>query len=137
MPSTPPTGDASIFPSTAPPSLTKQGNISEVVFSIDDVTEQRRAEEKISETIEKLRRSIDDTIRAMAMIVETRDPYTAGHQERVANLAVAIAEDLNLPQEQINGIRMAGMIHDIGKMKVPAEILSKPTQAEPARIRAD
>ena len=71
------------------------------------------------------------------MIVETRDPYTAGHQERVAKLAVAIAQDLNLPQEQINGIRMAGMIHDIGKMKVPAEILSKPTKLSQHRIRTD
>ena len=85
-------------------------------------------EEKISETVEQLRKGIDDTIRAMAMIVEERDPYTAGHQERVANLSVAIAQDLNLSEEQINGIRMAGMIHDIGKMNVPAEILSKPTQ---------
>jgi PAS domain S-box-containing protein/putative nucleotidyltransferase with HDIG domain len=108
------------------PIFDEQGIISEVVFTIDDVTEQRRAEEKITETVEKLRRSIDDTIRAMAMIVEARDPYTAGHQERVAKLAVAIAEDMNLPHEKINGIRMAGMIHDIGKVKVPAEILSKP-----------
>ena len=75
-----------------------------------------------------MKRGIDDTIRAMAMIVEQRDPYTAGHQERVANLSVAIAQDLNLSEEQISGIRMAGMIHDIGKMKVPAEILSKPTK---------
>jgi putative nucleotidyltransferase with HDIG domain len=98
------------------------------VFTIDDITEQRRAEEEISKTVEKLKRGIDDTIRAMAMIVEERDPYTAGHQEKVANLSVAIAQDLNLSEEQINGIRMAGMIHDIGKMKIPAEILSKPTK---------
>ncbi len=110
------------------PIVDEKGNISEVVFTIDDVTEQRRSEEKISQTVEKLWRSINDTIRAMALIVETRDPYTAGHQEKVANLAVAIAQDLNLPQEQINGIRMAGMIHDIGKMNIPAEILSKPTK---------
>ncbi|MFH1754735.1 MAG: PAS domain S-box protein, partial [Candidatus Latescibacterota bacterium] len=92
----------------------ERGNISEVVFTIDDVTEQRRAEEKISETIEQLRKSIDDTIRAMAMVVEQRDPYTAGHQERVANLSTAIAQDMNLSEDQISGIRMAGMIHDIG-----------------------
>jgi len=79
-------------------------------------------------TVEKLRKGIDDTIRAMAMIVEERDPYTAGHQERVANLSVAIAQELNLSEEQISGIRMAGMIHDVGKIKVPAEILSKPTK---------
>jgi putative nucleotidyltransferase with HDIG domain len=70
----------------------------------------------------------------MAMIVEERDPYTAGHQERVANLSVAIAQDLNLPEEQISGIRMAGMIHDVGKIRVPAEILSKPTQLSPIEL---
>ena len=68
------------------------------------------------------------------MIVETKDPYTAGHQERVANLAVAIAEDLSLPPEKINGIRMAGMIHDIGKVKVPTEILSKPGKLSPTEF---
>jgi len=104
-----------------------KGNITEVVLSVDDITQQHRSEEKIIETIEQLRRSVDDTIRAMAMIVEARDPYTAGHQERVAILAVVIARDMNLPEEQINGIRMAGMIHDIGKMTIPADILSKPS----------
>lgn len=110
------------------PIFDESGHISEVVFTIDDVTAQRRAEEEISRTVGKLKRSIDDTIRAMAMIVEERDPYTAGHQERVANLSVTIARELSLSEEQINGIRMAGMIHDTGKMKVPAEILSKPTR---------
>jgi PAS domain S-box-containing protein len=108
------------------PIVDEKGIISEVVFSIDDITEQRRAEEKIGETVEQLRKSIDDTIRAMAMIVEQKDPYTAGHQERVAKLAAAIAQELNLSEEQINGARMSGMIHDIGKIKIPAEILSKP-----------
>jgi PAS domain S-box-containing protein/putative nucleotidyltransferase with HDIG domain len=113
----------------------EKGNVNEVVFTIDDITEQRRAEEEISKTVGKLKRGIDDTIRAMAMIAEERDPYTAGHQERVANLSVAIAQDLNLSEEQISGIRMAGMIHDIGKMKVPAEILSKPTKLSDLEFR--
>jgi len=111
------------------------GNITEVVFSIDDVTQQRRAEEKISETIKQLRKSIDDTIRAMAMIVEERDPYTAGHQSRVAGLAVAIAQEMNLSEDQISGIWMASSIHDVGKMNIPAEILSKP--ASLTRIEFD
>ncbi|MFA4911199.1 MAG: PAS domain S-box protein, partial [Desulfobacteria bacterium] len=106
----------------------EKGNIGEVVFAIDDVTEQRSAEEEINKTVGKLKRGIDDTIRAMAMIVEERDPYTAGHQSRVADLSVAIAQDMNLSDEQISGIRMAGMIHDIGKVKIPAEILSKPSK---------
>ncbi len=66
------------------------------------------------------------TIQAMAMTVEKRDPYTAGHQRRVANLARAIAKEMGLSKEQIAGIRMAGIIHDLGKISVPAEILSKP-----------
>jgi HD-GYP domain-containing protein (c-di-GMP phosphodiesterase class II) len=64
----------------------------------------------------------------MASAVETRDPYTAGHQTRSAGLARAIAAEMGLPQEKIDGIRMAGSIHDIGKLSIPAEILSKPTK---------
>ena len=79
-------------------------------------------------SVEKLQKGIDDTVRAMGMIVEQKDPYTAGHQERVALLATAIAQEMNLSGEQINGIRIAGMIHDVGKMNIPAEILSKPTK---------
>jgi putative nucleotidyltransferase with HDIG domain len=64
----------------------------------------------------------------MVSAVEMRDPYTAGHQLRVANLACAIATEMGLPQDKIDGIRMAGSIHDIGKLSIPAEILSKPTK---------
>jgi len=60
--------------------------------------------------------------------VETRDPYTAGHQIRSANLARTIATEMGLPQDKIDGIRVAGSIHDIGKLSIPAEILSKPTK---------
>jgi PAS domain S-box-containing protein/putative nucleotidyltransferase with HDIG domain len=116
------------------PIFDEQGNISEVVISVDDVTKQRRAEEIISDTVVKLRRSINDTIRAIAMITEARDPYTAGHQERVSKLAVTIAKAMKLPEEQLEGVKMAGMIHDIGKIKIPAEILSKPVKLSPNEI---
>jgi putative nucleotidyltransferase with HDIG domain len=79
------------------------------------------------ENIERLRKSLGATINAMAVTVETRDPYTAGHQRRVADLARAIAVELNLKNEQIDGVRMASMIHDIGKISIPSEILTKPT----------
>lgn len=75
---------------------------------------------------EKLRNSLEDTVRAIATIVEMRDPYTAGHQVRVADLAAAIAKQMVLPEEQIHAIHLAGVVHDLGKIKVPAEILSKP-----------
>ena len=64
----------------------------------------------------------------MVSAVEARDPYTSGHQIRSANLARAIGVEMGLPQEKIDGIRMAGSIHDIGKLSIPAEILSKPTR---------
>jgi putative nucleotidyltransferase with HDIG domain len=67
--------------------------------------------------------------------VETRDPYTAGHQEKVSKLAVTIANELHLSEEQIAGIQMAGSIHDIGKMSVPAEILSKPGRLSDIELR--
>jgi PAS domain S-box-containing protein/putative nucleotidyltransferase with HDIG domain len=84
-----------------------------------DVTEQQ-------ETERKLRESLEGTIRAMAKVVEMRDPYTAGHQQRVARLAEAIAVEMGLAQDSRECIRLAGTIHDIGKIRVPAEILSKP-----------
>jgi len=108
------------------PIFDEQGHISEVVLTIDDITEYRQAEEKIEKNVKQLEKSMEDTIKAMALIVETRDPYTAGHQGKVARLAVAIAEKLKLSELLIKGILMAGAIHDIGKMYIPAEFLSKP-----------
>ena len=80
------------------------------------------------EGIERIRKALGATVQAMAVTVETRDPYTAGHQRRVADLARSIATEMNLPADQIDGIRMAAIIHDLGKISVPAEILSKPTK---------
>jgi PAS domain S-box-containing protein len=78
------------------------------------------------ELLRNLKKTVNGTIHTIAATVEARDPYTAGHQTRVADLAVAIAAEMHLSKEQVEGIRMAGIIHDLGKIKVPAEILSKP-----------
>jgi PAS domain S-box-containing protein len=93
-----------------------------------DIKEKKDMEIERQENIERLRKSLGATINAMAVTVETRDPYTAGHQRRVADLACAIAGEMNMKSEQIEGIRMASMIHDIGKISIPSEILSKPTK---------
>jgi putative nucleotidyltransferase with HDIG domain len=93
-----------------------------------DITERKMAEEKLKETLESLRTSIKTTIQVLSTASEARDPYTAGHQKRVADLARVIATEIGLAQEKIEGIRMAGIIHDIGKLSIPAEILSKPTK---------
>ncbi|WP_345971528.1 HD domain-containing phosphohydrolase [Sulfurimonas sp. HSL1-6] len=73
-----------------------------------------------------LRESLEQSIQAIAATVESRDPYTAGHQNRVAELATAIAREMGLDDERIRGIGFAGIIHDLGKIHIPAEILSKP-----------
>jgi len=96
------------------------------VWNFRDITESRRSEEELQETLKTLRRALGGTIQAMALTVEKKDPYTAGHQQRVSDLARAIATEMRLPKQIIDGIRLAGSIHDIGKTCVPADILSKP-----------
>jgi PAS domain S-box-containing protein/putative nucleotidyltransferase with HDIG domain len=93
-----------------------------------DITERKRVEEDLRRTLDSLRKAVGTTIQVMVSAIEVRDPYTAGHQIRVTNLARAIAIKMELPRERIEAIRMAGPIHDIGKLSVPAEILSKPTK---------
>jgi HD-GYP domain-containing protein (c-di-GMP phosphodiesterase class II) len=75
---------------------------------------------------EILRKSLEESIQAISDTVEMRDPYTAGHQRRVAKLAVAMANDLGLPKDEIHGIQLAAGIHDLGKIRVPAELLTRP-----------
>jgi putative nucleotidyltransferase with HDIG domain len=84
--------------------------------------------EHLQSTLGKLQRTLDGVIHAMALTIEKRDPYTAGHQERVAHLAGSMARTMDLGAEQVKGLGMAAHIHDIGKIRVPSEILSKPGQ---------
>lgn len=93
-----------------------------------DITHRKHAEEQLRHSYETLQAALEGTITALATAVEKRDPYTAGHQRRVAGLAVAIAREMGLQEEQVSGIHMAGLIHDIGKIYVPADILSKPSK---------
>ncbi len=93
-----------------------------------DITERKRAEEELRQSYVQLQRTLEGTVNALVSTIEIRDPYTAGHQRQVTQLACAIAEEMGFPEEQIEGLRMAGLIHDIGKISIPAEILSKPVQ---------
>ena len=79
----------------------------------------------------KLQHTISGIIQTIALIVETRDPYTAGHQKRVSALAATIGEEMQLPPEKVEGVRIASLIHDLGKIHIPAEILSKPGKLTP------
>jgi putative nucleotidyltransferase with HDIG domain len=90
--------------------------------------EREQAEEQLQRSLKELRRAFEGTVNVLVSAIEMRDPYTTGHQRRVAQLACAIANEMGLSEEQIEGLRMAGLIHDLGKVGVPAEILSKPGQ---------
>jgi HD-GYP domain-containing protein (c-di-GMP phosphodiesterase class II) len=92
------------------------------------VLETRRAEDQLQFTLDRLEKALEGTVRAMSLTIEMRDLYTAGHQRRVSALAVAIGEEMHLPFDKLEGLRMAGIIHDIGKIAMPAEILTKPTR---------
>ena len=94
-------------------------------FSLD-VTDEYEAQAEILRHAERLRRTVEGAVLAMGHVVETRDPYTAGHERRVAELAVAVARELGLAPAEVEGLRLAALIHDIGKIAVPAEILAKP-----------
>jgi PAS domain S-box-containing protein/putative nucleotidyltransferase with HDIG domain len=93
---------------------------------LEDITERKLSEEKLEKSYESLKKTLHDAIDTMVKIVETRDPYTAGHQQKVADLATAIAREMKLEDTRIDQLRMAAVIHDIGKMYVPSDILSKP-----------
>ena len=95
-----------------------------------DITERLRAEEMSRQHLEQLRQAMFSAVEAMSVITQIRDPYTYGHERRVGAVAaaVAIAEELRLDCHQVQGIRIAGLLHDVGKVSVPAEILAKPTR---------
>ena len=93
-----------------------------------EVENRKHVQEELEQSFQNLKKVMDSTIQAIAMTVEKRDPYTSGHQMRVAGLTRAIAESLELPQHQVEGAFMAASIHDIGKISLPAEILTKPIQ---------
>jgi putative nucleotidyltransferase with HDIG domain len=89
---------------------------------------QLEADEKLQKTLDSLRSAFGTTIKVMVSAIEMRDPYTAGHLKKSADIARAIAVEMGLDKENINGIRMAGIIHDIGKISIPTEILTRPSK---------
>ncbi len=106
---------------------------------IRDISQHKQAEKKLKNSLSKLRYTLKQIVYILGLTLEFRDPYTAGHQRRVSELSRAIAEEMGLTESQIEGISLAGLIHDIGKISVPSEILGKPvklTKTEFALIKS-
>lgn len=108
--------------------------LQEVADNIAGNVESANKYASIKQRHSELQQALDGVIHAVSSVVETRDPYTAGHQRRVAELARAIAREMGLPEWQVMGIHVAGLLHDVGKVAVPAEILSKPGKITPSEF---
>jgi PAS domain S-box-containing protein len=123
--------------------ITKDGRILDVLLNVHtilrknniplyfvvtqmDITDRKAMEAELKKTLHKLKKATGGIIEVLVTSVEARDPYTSGHQKRVADLATAMARVMELSPKLIDGIQMSGMIHDLGKISIPAEILSRP-----------
>ncbi len=108
--------------------IQKPVNLEEVSIRLKRILRERRLRFERNEALQQQQQIMEGLILTLSSTVEVRDPYTSGHQKRVAELACAIAKDMDLSEDRINAIRMAGVIHDLGKIAIPSEILSKPGQ---------
>lgn len=101
------------------------------VILVNDVTERLRVQERVAEYVNRLEHAMTGTAAAIAQIMDLRDPYTAGHERRVGVISAAIAGEMGLSESTQRGLRIAGDLHDLGKITVPVEILSKPARLSP------
>lgn len=106
----------------------EETRVTGVIGSLSDMTSQRQTEIKLEESYRKLDEMMDGAATSMVSLLDMRDPYSAGHQKRVSILATAIAKEMKLDKKQQERVRIASLIHDIGKIHIPAEILSKPAR---------
>ncbi|NPU83011.1 MAG: PAS domain S-box protein [Syntrophaceae bacterium] len=97
-----------------------------VVVTYENITELIRTKEKLGQTNEQLQRTLSSTIKTISSLLEAKDPYTAGHQESVSRLVTAIALEMNLPEDRVQAVGTAALLHDLGKIHIPSDILSKP-----------
>lgn len=118
--------DSSLIDVEVSGSVIQYGQAKVCLVNVHDITERKIGEEALKQSIKELKRALDAGVDMLIHIVEKRDPYTAGHQKRVATLAATIAKDMGLEESQIETIRIAGLLHDIGKIYIPSDILNKP-----------
>ena len=111
------------------PFLKEERNLINIIAErLGNLIEGKQGEVKLQQSYQRLQKTMEDTISTIGKIVETRDPYTSGHQKNVSQIATFIAQEMKLPKDKIEGIRIASLVHDIGKISLPAEILNKPTK---------
>ena len=108
--------------------IQKPFSTEEFQIRLKRVIRERRVNAELKESLDRMNEVVDGVIHSLSSTVDARDPYTAGHQKRVAQLAAAIAGRMGFSRDRITSIRMAGIIHDIGKIAIPAEVLSKPSR---------
>ena len=108
--------------------LEEDGEVRGAVVTFSDISERKRVEDELRRSLEHLRLSLSGTVLALGRMAEMRDPYTAGHQQRVAQLAEAIATRMGMSDDMVELVRLAALVHDIGKIGVPVELLTKPGQ---------
>ena len=106
-------------------------NLSRGIVAIIDITERVLLEEELRKLVNDLKRAFEETINTLSSIIEIRDLYTSGHQKRVAELSSKIGERMGLDDDSIRLLRIAGLLHDIGKISVPGDILNKPGKLSP------
>jgi PAS domain S-box-containing protein len=105
-----------------------------IIAVAQDITDKVRVEEAARRNLERLNQALQGTVNVISAIVEMRDPYTHGHERRVGEFAAAIGAEMGLNAERVEGIRMAGYMHDVGKIGLPSELLAKPTRLTPAEF---
>jgi putative nucleotidyltransferase with HDIG domain len=102
-----------------------------MVGTHSDISDRKLVEAGLRLSADRLRRTVEGAVEAMGAMTAARDPYTAGHEKRVTELAVAIAAEMDRDEATVEGLRLAGLVHDVGKLTVPAEILNKPSLLTP------
>lgn len=121
-------GEKTPIASSAAPIVNDQGETLGVALVFRNIAHKKKAEEALRRSVEQLRQTLEETVSALAAMSEKRDLYTSGHQQRVAQLASTMAREMGLAEDRVDGLRVAGKLHDIGKISVPAEILAKPAR---------
>ena len=116
------------------PYRNSNGVVTHAIMAAHNITNRKMAEQELDKSYRNLQKTLEETVNALSALVEMRDPYTAGHQNRVARIARAIAQELGLSEDAVQGIWVASLIHDIGKVRVPADILSRPAHLSSAEF---